>query len=82
MKRQVNQERVKELLNYIEDKETFVLELIAAINEAIESDDFSPVENVLDEWEASAELCSVPGLVERVRKRCKSLAKAGLIHER
>ncbi len=81
MKNLVDQERVRSILPFIEDKDAFILDLIEASNEANRTGDASTVEQVLDEWEACAELASIPGLVEKVKKRYHTLLKSGLINE-
>lgn len=80
MSQVVNPERVAEILKYIEDKELFVAELLAAINRSVAEKDPQIIEDCLTEWEASAELNSIPGFAANVQKRYKLLVKAGLIN--
>jgi len=77
----INTQKVAEILKFIDDKDTFIVELIQAINKANKEDNIKYVDMCLDEWEASAELNSIPGLSGRVWKRFNSLVEAGLINE-
>ena len=77
MKIKIDEERIREILRFIEDKDSFIVELVSAINEA--SND--AIEACLEEWEASAELNSIPGFAEKVRKRFDSLVKSGIIND-
>jgi hypothetical protein len=78
-KQLANKKRVAQILKYIEDKDTFILELISAVNKATSDNDPRTVEKCLDEWEASAELNSIPGFSKKVWSSFNSLVKAGLI---
>ena len=81
MRKRIDQKQVAEILKFIEDKDAFVIDLISAINESISKDDPDIIKHCLDEWEASAELNSIPGFSAKVRKRFNSLVKAGIIDE-
>lgn len=80
MSQVVDPKRVAEILKYIEDKELFVTELLAAINQSIAEKNPQIIEDCLEEWEASAELNSIPGFAANVQRRYKLLVKAGLIN--
>lgn len=75
----INKKRAKQILKYIVDKDSFTIELISAVNKSIDRNDPQFVNKCLDEWEASAELNSIPGFAEKVCNRFNSLVKAGLI---
>jgi hypothetical protein len=79
MRIRIDPHRVKGILRFVEEKDLFVSELISAINKSIEKENPELIEDCLQEWEASAELNSIPGLAERVRKRYQSLVESGLI---
>jgi 3-methyladenine DNA glycosylase AlkC len=80
MSQLINQERVLEILRYIENKELFIRELLEAINQSVAARNPQIIEDCLDEWEASAELNSIPKLDANVKKRYQLLVKAGLIN--
>ena len=80
MNQVVDPQRVAEILKYIEDKESFIIELLAAINQSVAEKNPQIIEDCLEEWEASAELNSIPGFSATVKKRYKLLVKAGLIN--
>jgi hypothetical protein len=75
----INKKRAKEILKNINNKDSFTIELISAVNKSIGRNDPRFVNKCLDEWEASAELNSIPGFAKKVRNRFDSLVKAGLI---
>jgi 3-methyladenine DNA glycosylase AlkC len=80
MSQVVNPGRVAEILKFVDDKELFVTELLAAINRSVAEKNPQIIENCLEEWEASAELNSIPGFAANVKRRYKLLVKAGLIN--
>ena len=80
MSQLVNPERVAEILRYLENKELFVTELLAAINQSVIENNPQIIEDCLEEWEASAELNSIPGFAANVQRRYRLLVKAGLIN--
>jgi len=80
MSQVVNPDRVSEILKYIEDKDQFIMELIFAINKSLLEKNMQIIENCLDEWEAAAELNSIPGFRASIQNRYKLLVKAGLIN--
>ncbi len=80
MSQVINPGRVAEILKYIDDKEMFVTELLAAINRSVAEKNPQIIEDCLEEWEASAELNSIPGFATNVKRRYKLLVKAGLIN--
>jgi hypothetical protein len=80
MSQLINIDRVAEIIKYIDDKELFIIELIAAINNSLADKNLQIIEDCLREWEASAELNSIPGFSDNVQRRFKSLVKAGLIN--
>lgn len=80
MSQLINTDRVIEILKYIDDKELFVKELVVAINSSIAKNNHQIIEDCLVEWEASAELNSIPGFAANVKRRYKLLVKAGLIN--
>jgi len=80
MSQVVDPQRVAEILKYIEDKDLFVTELLAAINRSVAEKNPQIIEDCLEEWEASAELNSIPGFSANVQRRYKLLVKAGLIN--
>jgi 3-methyladenine DNA glycosylase AlkC len=80
MSQLINPDRVAEILKYIDDKELFIKELVAAINISVVKNNRKIIEDCLDEWEASAELNSIPGFAANVKRRYKLLVKAGLIN--
>ena len=63
-----------------EDKLIFLSELLEAISLSKKQNSFSPIDDCMSAWEATAELSSVPGLRERVWTRYEKLKSAGLIH--
>ena len=75
----VDSQKVAEILKYIKDKDTFVLELLASINQSVAEKNPQFIEYCLEEWEASAELNSIQGFAENVNRRFRLLVKAGLI---
>ncbi len=77
--KKVNKKRVKEILRNIEDKDSFVIELVSAVNKSISRNDSRFVQECIDEWEASAELSRIPRFSKKVRNRFNSLVRAGLI---
>jgi hypothetical protein len=77
--KKIDKKRVKEILKDINDKDSFTIELISAVNKSISRNDPKLVRECLDEWEASAELNRIPGFSKKVRIRFNSLVKAGLI---
>jgi len=82
MSLKIDSEKVAEILKYINDKDSFILELVLAINQAIEESNIDIIENCLDEWEESAELNSIGGFSDRVQRRYNLLVEAGLINEK
>ena len=80
MSQVVDPQKVAEILKYIEDKESFVIELLAAINQSLAEKNPQIIDDCLEEWEASAELNSIPGFTANVQRRYKLLVKAGLIN--
>lgn len=79
MKSFINVQEVIEIMNDIEDKNTFILELLNTINHAVETKNLKLIRDVLEEWEASAELNRIPDLAATVKRRYDSLVEAGLI---
>ena len=77
--KKIDKKRVKEILKDINDKDSFTIELISAVNKSVSRNDPKFVRECLDEWEASAELNRIPGFSKKVRTRFNSLVKAGLI---
>lgn len=75
----VNENKVKEILKGIEDKDSFTIELVSAVNKSISKGDSTFVEECIDEWEASVELNRIPHFSKKVRNRFNSLVKAGLV---
>lgn len=79
MSQLVNVKRVLEILNFVKNKELFLEELFAAISKSTRENNQKIIENCIEEWEASAELNSIPNLASNVQKRYRLLVKAGLI---
>lgn len=77
--KKINKKRVKEILKDINDKDSFTIELISAVNKSISRNDPKFVRECLDAWEASAELNRIKGFSKKVCNRFNSLVKAGLI---
>jgi hypothetical protein len=74
--------RKNDILEYLseEDKAQFLSELLDAIALSKKQNSFSPIDNCMNSWEATAELNSVPGLREKVWIRFNRLKSLGLIH--
>ena len=74
--------RKNEILKYLpdDDKLIFLPELLDAIDMAKKQKSFSPIDECLSSWEATAELNSVPGLREKVWTKYNKLKSSGLIH--
>lgn len=75
----INKKRAEEILKNINDKDSFIIELISAVNKSISRNNLKFIKECLDEWEASAELNRIPRLSKKVWNRFSSLSKAGLI---
>lgn len=80
MKQIINPMRVLEIMRFIKNKEIFVMELIAAINNSLAENNHNIIDDCLTEWEATAELNSIPGFASNVKRRYRLLVKAGLIN--
>jgi hypothetical protein len=76
----VNPIRVLEIMKHVENKELFIIELITAINYSVVDKNQQILEDFLYEWEATAELNSIPGFASKVNNRYRLLVKAGLIN--
>ena len=74
--------RKNEILKYLpdDDKLLFLSELLNAIDIAKKQKSFSPIDECLSSWEATAELNSVPGLCEKVWIKYNKLKSSGSIH--
>jgi len=74
--------RQSEILKYLpdEDKVAFLSELLESISLSKKQGSFSPIDNCLDAWEATAEMNSVPRLSEKVWEKYNKLKSVGLIH--
>lgn len=70
----IDTEKVSWILEFIHDKDTFILNLVEAVNKNQQA-----VEECLDSWEAAAEINSIPGCKERIWERYKSLVDASRI---
>ena len=79
MKKLIDKKIVKYILDNLEEKDAFILDLISSCNQSISKNDPSIVEDCLSAWEATAELSSVPGLPEEVWANYNSLREAGFI---
>ena len=77
--KKINEKKVRDILKYIEDKDSFIIELVSAINKSISRNDSTFIQECIGEWEASSELNSIPGFSKKVRNRFNSLMRAGLI---
>ncbi|MFH1941773.1 MAG: hypothetical protein ABIL68_06675 [bacterium] len=74
--------RKHEILKYLpdEDKLIFLSELLEAISLSKKQGSFLSIDDCLEEWEATAELNSVPGLREKVWERYERLKTSGSLH--
>ena len=75
----IDKKRVAEILQYINDKDAFVVELVEAIDKSIREGNPRFLETCLVEWEASAELNSIPGFSKKVWKRYEKLARRPVV---
>ena len=82
MARPLKMKRQNEILKYLpdEDKLIFLSELLEAISLSKRQGSFSPIDDCLEEWEATAELNSVPDLREKSWERYERLKASGLLH--
>ena len=81
MKNHINKEMVQFILKNIgeKDKVSFVLELVDAWNKKSGTGDSSALERCLVEWEATAEVNSIPGFREGTFEGLAALRKIGVI---
>ncbi len=61
------------------EKEIFLDELCSVIEKSRSKNDFSAVCSCMDDWEATAEINSIPGFSESIAKKMSALKKTGLI---
>lgn len=62
------------------EQEQFHTDLLDAIDRAKSANDFSIIDNFIEDWEDVAELNSIPGFKKRVWKKYNQLKEAGLVN--
>lgn len=72
-----------EILKYLaaEDKDLFLSELMEAIAQSKKLGNFDAIDECIEEWEATAELNSIPDFSTKVWNRYYRLKKAGIIND-
>ncbi len=70
--------QTNEILKYLslEDQKEFLNELLALIKAGKRKGSFDAIDKCIEEWEATAEMNSIPGFQKRVSQKVKRLNNA------
>jgi len=58
--------KIRWILQHIDNKEAFLYALIESVIVALEQKDMQPFKEMLETWEASAEIDAIPGAKKRI----------------
>lgn len=76
----LDKHRIRWILEHLDEgRDHFVMDLVGLLEAALDSGDTSPIEECLDEWEAVAELDSMPGFKAKIWEGFNKLKERGIV---